>query len=316
MTESYFGTLKRHGVKLSLTLILGSLVHGMLYCAAIILFVIIAFLLITMFSAVPSVFDADANQIAENFGSGPGEIVLGVVLLFLLLLIIQLPNSFFTAGSFGAASACVFRDASPFGPFFSMGFRNLLKMFGQQALLTLFFIGPILLMIFFGALLAVGGASEIAVGVVVLLFFILSFVLIIGYLWVTLHSPLILVEERTGVWDSIRLAFRLTLRKPGQTLLSGLLALGIFMGIYCLAVLILLILFYIFNILAGGNKIIEGMLAVFGFLVFLFTVFYSYSAALLAIVHRYKTRLRSYLFSEDVNWEGMPGTTPGYVPNK
>lgn len=88
------------------------------------------------------------------------------------------------------------------------------------------------------------------------------------------------------------------------------------MGIYCLAVLILLILFYIFNILAGGNKIIEGMLAVFGFLVFLFTVFYSYSAALLAIVHRYKTRLRSYLFSEDVNWEGMPGTTPGYVPNK
>jgi uncharacterized membrane protein len=93
--------------------------------------------------------------------------------------------------------------------------------------------GPILVMTLFGGLLAGGGeASDTALGMFGLLFFVLLFVLLIGYLWISLHAPLILIVERTAVWDSIRLAFRLTLKKPGQTLLSGLIALGILLGTY------------------------------------------------------------------------------------
>lgn len=318
MTESYIDTLKRHGAKLSIALFLGNLLHTFLFYAAFLLYLILAGLLIAMFSSVPSVFEADSDQIAENLASEPAGIVLAVVLLLLLVPVFQLPNSFLAAGSFGAASASVFRGEWSIGYFFTFGFQNLWKMFGQQILLALFFMGPALLMILFGGLLIeIGNAPDIALVIFTLLFFLLLLVLHIGYLWVSLHAPLILVAERTGVWDSIRLAFRLTVKKPGQTLLSGLIALGIFLGI-CFAVgLVLVILFALLAALTGGNEIVLALLAIFGFLIILCALFFALSASLLSIVHRYKTRLRRSLFPENLSWEGTPGgETPGYVLNE
>src|SRR5690606_28713527 len=188
-------------------------------------------------------------------------------------------------------STSVFRGEWSIGYFFTTGFRHLWKMFGQQILLILFFIGPALLMLPFISFLAVNGGSEVVLLVFLLLYFILLFVLSIGYLWISLHSPLIMIAERTGVWDSIRLAFRLTVKKPGQTLLSGLIALGIFLGI-CFAVgLVLVILFALLAALTGGNEIVLALLAIFGFLIILCALFFALSASLLSIVHRYKTRL-------------------------
>jgi len=189
-------------------------------------------------------------------------------------------------------------------------------MFGQQILLILFFIGPALLMLPFISFLAVNGGSEVVLLIFLLLFFILLFVLSIGYLWISLHSPLIMIAERTGVWDSIRLAFRLTVKKPGQTLLSGLIALGISLGAYGLVLPIVFVLFILFDVLTGGNEIVRVILGIFLLLTILFVAYYALSASLLSIAHRYKTRLRSYLFPEDPDRErAFVGTTPGYAPN-
>jgi hypothetical protein len=94
LTESYYDTLKRHGVKLSLAMFLGNLLHTALLYAALLLYAILAVLLITMFSSVPSVLEADSNQVAESFASEPGGIVLGVVLLLLFVPAVQLRTVF------------------------------------------------------------------------------------------------------------------------------------------------------------------------------------------------------------------------------
>ncbi|PRX42336.1 hypothetical protein CLV97_102124 [Planifilum fimeticola] len=318
MTESYYDTLKRHGVKLSLAMLLGNLLHTALLYAALLLYAILAVLLITMFSSVPSVLEADSNQVAESFASEPGGIVLGVVLLLLFVPAVQLPNSFWIAGAYGAASSAVFRGETSISFFFTTGFKHLWRIFAQQVLLAILFMGPILVMTLFGGLLAGGGeASDTALGMFGLLFFVLLFVLLIGYLWISLHAPLILIVERTAVWDSIRLAFRLTLKKPGQTLLSGLIALGILLGTYFSVGLILVILFALLTALTGGNDIIAAIFAVFGVLILLCTIFFAFTASLLSIVHRYKTRLRSDLFPDNLNREGFSGgATPGYAPGE
>lgn len=317
MTESYFDILKRHGVKLSLAMLLGNLLHTALLYAAIIVYVILALILSLIFTMDVSALGTDSDQFAENLASEPGGVILGVILALLLIPVIQLPNSFFTAGSYGAASASVFRGEWSFGYFFSAGFKNLWRMFGQQVLLALIFIGPILLLILIsGPLVADEEGSEALLAIFAFLFIILAFALLIGYLWVSLHAPLILLVEQTGVWESIRLAFRLTLKKPGQTLLSGLIALGILMGAYLAAILIAVILILLPTAITG-SEIVGAIFGLFGGLIVLFAIFYAFAASLLIIVHRYKTRLRNELFPEEMNWEGVPGgATPGYVPHK
>ena len=224
MTQSYFGTLKRHGVKLSVALFLGYLFT----CAMTYL---IAFLLIIFAVFIGSVAILTAmRNLSEH-----GDIVLGAVFFLLLFLAGTLPQSFFTAGAYGAAAACVFRGKSTIGSFFSEGFRNLWKMFGQQVLLVLFLMVALLLVIFpFGLLVRTEEPPHILI--------FLFLLILAGYLWVSLHAPLFLVVERTGVWNSILLSFRLIMKKPGQTLLSGLFALAILLGILLLAASILIVL--------------------------------------------------------------------------
>jgi hypothetical protein len=316
LTESYFDTLKRHGLKLSVAMFLGGLLYSAFYYVVLILYVIVAFLLIAIFSSASYILEGDTDQLADNLASEPGGMVLIAVLILLFFVTLLLPHSFWTAGAYGAASASVFRGEWSIGYFFTTGFRHLWKMFGQQILLILFFIGPALLMLPFISFLAVNGGSEVVLLIFLLLFFILLFVLSIGYLWISLHSPLIMIAERTGVWDSIRLAFRLTVKKPGQTLLSGLIALGISLGAYGLVLPIVFVLFILFDVLTGGNEIVRVILGIFLLLTILFVAYYALSASLLSIAHRYKTRLRSYLFPEDPDRErAFVGTTPGYAPN-
>lgn len=254
MTESYFDTLKRHGLKLSVAMFLGGLLYSAFYYVVLILYVIVAFLLIAIFSSASYILEGDTDQLADNLASEPGGMVLIAVLILLFFVTLLLPHSFWTAGAYGAASASVFRGEWSIGYFFTTGFRHLWKMFGQQIL--------------------------------------------------------------TGVWDSIRLAFRLTVKKPGQTLLSGLIALGISLGAYGLVLPIVFVLFILFDVLTGGNEIVRVILGIFLLLTILFVAYYALSASLLSIAHRYKTRLRSYLFPEDPDRErAFVGTTPGYAPN-
>jgi len=196
LTQSYFGTLKRHGVKLSVALFLGYLFHvAMAYLAAFLLIIFAVFI-----GSVASLLDAEPSE--------HGKIVLGAVFFLLLFLAGTLPQSFFTAGAYGAAAACVFRGKSTIGSFFSEGFRNLWKMFGQQVLLVLFLMVALLLVIFpFGLLVRTEEPPHILI--------FLFLLILAGYLWVSLHAPLFLVVERTGVWNSILLSFRLIMKKTG-----------------------------------------------------------------------------------------------------
>ncbi|MEW9031494.1 MAG: hypothetical protein AB2404_01980 [Planifilum fimeticola] len=299
MTESYFGTLKRHGVKLSIALFLGYLLYMTItYLVAFLL--MIPVILIGAAASGP-----DADQIAESLFSEPGGIVFGAVFLLLLFLASTLAESFFTAGAYGAASAGVFRGESSIGSFFSEGLKNLWKMFGQQILLRLFFMVPLLVVILsFGLLAETGEPSPIASFLMILI--------VVGYLWVFMHAPLLLTVERRGVWDSIRLAFGLIIKKPGQTLLSGLIALAIILGTLLLTVFVLVVLPAISVALTGGNGAVGVILSILGVLCFLFALPYAFSAALLVIVHRYKTRLRSFLFPEEPDREeGIVGAAPG-----
>src|SRR5690606_16844927 len=122
-------------------LFLGYLFHvAMAYLAAFLLIIFAVFI-----GSVASLLDAEPSE--------HGKIVLGAVFFLLLFLAGTLPQSFFTAGAYGAAAACVFRGKSTIGSFFSEGFRNLWKMFGQQVLLVLFLMVALLLVIFpFGLL--------------------------------------------------------------------------------------------------------------------------------------------------------------------
>src|SRR5690606_5100905 len=113
LTESYFGTLKRHGVKLSFALLLGYLLYmAITYLIAFLMMIPV----ILIGAAAPG---SDAEQIAESLFSEPGGIALAVVLLLLLFLASKLAESFLIAGAYGAASAGVFRDESSIGSFFS-----------------------------------------------------------------------------------------------------------------------------------------------------------------------------------------------------
>lgn len=70
MTQSYFGTLKRHGVKLSVALFLGYLFHvAMAYLAAFLLIIFAVFI-----GSVASLLDAEPSE--------HGKIVLGAVFFF------------------------------------------------------------------------------------------------------------------------------------------------------------------------------------------------------------------------------------------
>src|SRR5690606_35164531 len=227
--------------------------------------------------------------------------------LFLLLFLAgTLPQSFFTAGAYGAAAACVFRGKSTIGSFFSEGFRNLWKMFGQQVLLVLFLMVALLLVIFpFGLLVRTEEPPHILI--------FLFLLILAGYLWVSLHAPLFLVVERTGVWNSILLSFRLIMKKPGQTLLSGLFALAILLGILLLAASILIVLPLLFMNLMEENGAVAA-LVILGILCFLPVIPYAFAAALLAVVHRYSTRLRHGLFPESHQDGEAAGAAP--VPDQ
>lgn len=294
MTQSYFGTLKRHGVKLSVALFPGYLFHvAMAYLAAFLLIIFAVFI-----GAVASVLDAEPSE--------HGKIVLGAVFFLLLFLAGTLPQSFFTAGAYGAAAACVFRGKSTISSFFSEGFRNLWKMFGQQVLLVLFLMVALLLVIFpFGLLVRTEEPPHILI--------FLFLLILAGYLWVSLHAPLFLVVERTGVWNSILLSFRLIMKKPGQTLLSGLFALAILLGILLLAASILIVLPLLFMNLMEENGAVAA-LVILGILCFLPVIPYAFAAALLAVVHRYSTRLRHVLFPESHQDGEAAGAAP--VPDQ
>lgn len=80
MTQSYFGTLKRHGVKLSVALFLGYLFHvAMAYLAAFLLIIFAVFI-----GSVASLLDAEPSE--------HGKIVLGAVFFLLLFLAGTLPK--------------------------------------------------------------------------------------------------------------------------------------------------------------------------------------------------------------------------------
>jgi len=300
-------------------MLLGFITFIALYYVLAFLFFILLLLFGAAFSLTTTGLDltfADGERILESFGSEAGGVVIGAVLIILYLLMYTLANSFFIAGAYGAVCAPVFRGHSSIGSFFSAGFGNLWKMFGQQVLLLLFFMVPVLLLVLpFGLLVETGDPSESFLAVPAGLLIILLYV---GYALVSLHAPLFLIVERTGVWDSIRHAFRLATRKLGQTLLSGLIALALFFGILLLFLLISVVIFVPLGIFLNEGEIGEvagGLLSVLLGLLFLLLVLpYAFSASLLSIVHRYKSRLRSFLFPDEPNREGMVGgEAPGHV---
>ncbi len=315
MTESYFDTLKRHGLKLSVAMFLGGLLYSAFYYVVLILY-------------------------ADRCFSPDRDIFIGLLHTRGRYGSARRQSRFRTRrdGSDRSADPAFFRHPLTAAQFldrrslwsrlrlglprrmvhrilFHDGIQALVENVRSANPLILFFIGPALLMLPFISFLAVNGLGsrppDLSLAV-----FILLFVLSIGYLWISLHSPLIMIAERTGVWDSIRLAFRLTVKKPGQTLLSGLIALGISLGAYGLVLPIVFVLFILFDVLTGGNEIVRVILGIFLLLTILFVAYYALSASLLSIAHRYKTRLRSYLFPEDPDRErAFVGTTPGYAPN-
>jgi len=88
---------------------LGGLLYSAFYYVVLILYVIVAFLLIAIFSSASYILEGDTDQLADNLASEPGGMVLIAVLILLFFVTLLLPHSFWTAGAYGAASASVFR---------------------------------------------------------------------------------------------------------------------------------------------------------------------------------------------------------------
>lgn len=306
--ENYFEVLRRHGLKLWVSFFVGSLAAGVIAGIAAVISILVG--VITLFvsagdllSNLGEAFDADSPDpaaILENLFS-PGMVIPLLITLMLFIGIMLLYSGFTNAGMNASVRNAVFEGRSSIETYFAQGFRYMLKMTGQLFLTGLFYL-PVIILFSVGIFLVAYGIFEGGVPSVLggMLLFLLATALFILLALVFLHAPVILVTEKTGIWESIALSARLFRKAFGQVFLSGLIVFLIHL-IFGFALFMLGAIIGIATFdpsAADPTETSLGLELFFNLLQYVLAPFMQV-LSLLAVFLRYQNRLRPRLFPED-----------------
>jgi hypothetical protein len=312
--ENYFELLRRHGLMLWASFLVGSLAAGIIVgIAAVILGIISVIVLFAgaadALSSLQESLNPDSPDLfayGDEFFSP--EMIFPLLIIGLLFIgIFLLYSGFTSAGTNSIMQKTVFEDRSSIEIYFSQGFRYMFKMVGQQLLIFLLCL-PVWIPLILGIVLIVYGSTAGSAGSFLggLFLLLISIVLFVVLALAFMHAPVILVTENTGIWKSIALSFRLFKESFGQVFLSGLIV-------------------FLINLMFGGIMFVLGLIFVdppaassadisiggdlFFSLLRWIVSFFIQVLSLLAIFVRYRNLLRPRLFPEKDDNGGEIGGT-------
>jgi hypothetical protein len=308
---SYVETLKKHGLKLTLAIFLGNLVTSFLFTGVVIFLAIIGVLSIALGGVqfkdavydIVDVFDngmftvrgwSDIFTLLSSSDSLPIAMLLlsFALLIFLLLLAVSFAISAFqTAGSTVVTKEAILENRVDIGSFFTKGFQFTGKMFGVLLLSSLPYLLSIGLFIIPAMFLCFLRDTEAILGGVLLLFIGLVLTIVIAV--ALMHAPIILIMEKTGIFQAILLSFTLFRKAFVRVLGSAFYSFLISMASSILTGILLLSLF------------VQPMLSVIPTLIQLIISSMVTMLTLLLIIYRYHRYLRTYIHTETT---GQPTT--------
>jgi hypothetical protein len=318
---NYFNTLKKHGLKLTLTMLLGNLVTSLIFTGTLILLAILGGLAIAIggvalqlerqFEQLGDISLEALPEVLATVFASPSFLIF-MLLFFLLLFAVSFAiNGFQTAGSVAVTKEALTENRTDIRSFFTNGFQFIGKMTGVLFLSSLPYLLPIGL--FFAAITLLT-TGYIVVGLLLLL---TGLVLAVAIAMALMHAPIILIAEKTGVTRAISLSFYLFRKAFTRVFGSAFYSFLIYLGFFTLTGSLLSFLFAaperVTTSFPGSTTldILLTMLSMFGGLpelilqLVLSTVLTMLT--LLLIIYRYYQYLRIYIHP---NGTEEPATHP------
>ncbi|MBA4494601.1 hypothetical protein ACFO25_12745 [Paenactinomyces guangxiensis] len=302
---SYFGILKRHGLKLWVSNLLGYLATSTVtYILALILIAI--YLVIVAAVAGSSIdgisetmSDTEAGMYFLEMLTSPGVLLPTLFFFLLFMIVIALTSAFQYAGAISVTVEAAEQNRSDIGTYFTRGFKYTGKMF-------------VLMLLWFAAYLVpsiIGGISiplfitEEVVGIIIgLLLLLISFILYILISIAFFHAPVILIVENTGATQAMTKSFYLLRKAFGRVFGSAFYTFLIYAGTITIFMIVVFILAFMLGLATASSPDAEGILAIFSVVINIVSIFVSWVftplltvITLLLITIRYYKYLRSYI---------------------
>lgn len=248
--QTFSTYLKRHGLKLWLANLLGTMATSTI--TFLIGFILFSIAFMTgIFTLISIDFSANdtPEQILSKFQTNAAASSLGIIVFFLSLLFLSILS--FLAGLFQVAAQYVVVDETikidrvSLVNYFVKGLKHTWRMFLlfiMSSLLSL----PIFAIIGFAIYLAITQYSDITLLIISIGLILLALLLFLLLGIALLYAPYILVAENMGAMDSILLSIRIFLKKFWQVLLTCLLIWFVSIGYAVFGVLLYFPVFFSF----------------------------------------------------------------------
>ncbi|MBD1372893.1 hypothetical protein IC620_11050 [Hazenella sp. IB182357] len=294
----------KHGFKISLGMILQSMMLGVL------ILILLGIPILILGSIIGTEVVMNPNQdpysMLDSLGSSFGIFFFLFFIYYLILVVFV--NSIIYGGLFGASSKAVFEDQSSIGDVFTYGFKYIFKFAGLFLALIILDIPVYLITIILTAL-----TQNEFVGIIgFLLFFLFN-------ISATMYSPILLVKEDFGIWKSLFTSIKIFFTKFGHSLLILLICLiapVVILLVYGLISVILISATGGLATLYTGEFMLDNPASIIAIIIlyisfYLFILPLCYSIATILLTHRYKLKIRPYLFPTQPSGEN--NETPAFT---
>jgi hypothetical protein len=290
--------LFKHGLRLTIPNLLGYLLSNLVVGIGYFLL----FLIVAIGAGVSGGLEALSENDATFDSYGPVQLLTLLIGFLIFFFSVYVSNTVLVAGAFGSSVSAVYEEHSSINDYFNHVWRHFWKMTLLQLAWTV-----VLLPLFIPAFLISivldqsGSVAKVAGGLLLLLIFVLMLYLA-GALYI--YSPVLIIREGAGVWQSVKLSFRLGFGRIGQTLVTLLAVFAASLGI----TLIFGGLFAAFGLMAGFSfkNGIDGvgaagiiLLILLGLAFVFFVIPFIFALIHLIIVKRYKEKIKPILFPDD-----------------
>ncbi|MCS1351530.1 hypothetical protein [Mechercharimyces sp. CAU 1602] len=291
--NTYFNLLRRQGLHLWLSFLLGSIATQVILSIAFIFIGVLG--VMTIGFAYASDFEEIFNNsdlrltidaLVNFLVSTPSFIITIIIFILVLSAISLIPSSFLKAGMYGLVNKTVNGEKANINTFFAQGIKWVWHMVLQGLLIFLLYL-PLFLFSLVPIFLIIGGA----IAAPILLFLMIFFIQLM--MWIGLmHAPIMMIAEDVSPWTAIKGSFSLFFRSMGKVFGSVLSVIGISV----LFMLPLLIITVVLSILLSTSS--EEAMGIGNLLIQMISMLYQYTVipfmqvmTTLAIVLRYKLYL-------------------------
>jgi hypothetical protein len=288
--------LNRHGIKLWFSMFVGGLFS---FC------VMFTFTVLFIWRVAPSFFSHPvetmsvlrADVLPRNLTQLPPVWQTGLGLLSTLLFLLML---FLLCGMMGAIREVTLHDRFSIGHFFYYGMRYPVRM--------------ILIAVVHATLIGLTGWGVVEIAEIIpsgpgqTAVWIVGGLLLLGLTVAAVHTPVIMMVEKKGVFSAVGHSFRLLLLQAGPAVLSLLYAL--ILGTLCVTVLTMIIVCPWFVLQFFGDQTIANIIGG-GFGGLFFTLFHMIPAMLMicTLYTRYAQLIRIKLFEDKMEHDGAEKST-------